>query len=211
MDAAVARVQDARLTVVFQLALAAKARYPAATVGSVRAIDVDQDMARKNIILVGFMGTGKTTVGKIIAAKAGMTFVDSDSVIEEKAGKKVSRIFAEDGEPRFREMERDAVLELSRRQNLVIGAGGGVVLNPANIADFSRSGTVVCLSAAPEAILGRVEGDKSRPLLEDGDKKTRILNLLKSRRKLYDAIPLQVDTTELAPEQVAEKVLGLVG
>ncbi len=156
------------------------------------------------------MGTGKTTVGKIIAARTGMSFVDQDTVIEEKAGKKISLIFAEDGEPRFREMEREVVRELSGRQSLVIGAGGGVVLNAENIVDFSSTGTVVCLSAKPDTILKRVSGDSSRPLLEDGDKRAKILDLLKSRRKLYDAIPLQVDTTGLSPEQVAARVLEMV-
>lgn len=160
------------------------------------------DGLRKNIILLGFMGTGKTTVGRILAERFGMSFVDMDHLIEAKAGKAVSRIFAEDGEPHFRTLERDLVKELSAKQGLVIGAGGGVVLNADNVKDYARSGLVVCLTAGPDVILKRLAGDNSRPLLEGEEKAARILKLLESRRALYDAIPFKVDTSCRTPSEV---------
>ena len=166
-------------------------------------------MRTDNIVLVGFMGTGKTTVGRLVAGRLGMSFVDMDQAIEERAGRKISEIFAAEGEPYFRELERDAVKELSAKAGLVIATGGGVVLNHDNISDFSRSGTVVCLIADPRVILDRVSNESHRPLLEGGEKARKILTLLESRRKLYDSIPNRIDTTSITPAQVAEKVLVL--
>ncbi len=165
--------------------------------------------SKANIVLVGFMGTGKTTVGRILAQRRDMEFVDMDCVIEEQAGKPVSQIFADEGEPHFRKIESQLVQQLSRRSGLVIGAGGGVVLDPENIRAFGESGTVVCLTASPETILERVESDSGRPLLEDGDKKQRIIELLSSRKQLYDAISLRIDTTSMSPEEVVQKLVDL--
>ena len=162
------------------------------------------------IVLVGFMGTGKTTVGKLLAWRFGMTFIDMDHVIEQRAGKAVSRIFAEDGEPHFRALERGLVVELSKGQGQVIGAGGGIVLNPDNIRDFQRTGAVVCLTARPEVILGRLAGDESRPLLQGDAKAAKVLALLESRRALYEAIPFKVDTSGLTPEDVVAGIASVL-
>lgn len=166
-------------------------------------------MTRRNIVLVGFMGTGKTTVGKQLAAKLGMDFTDMDRLIEERQGKTVARIFAEDGEGRFRQLERELVRELSAKEGQVIAAGGGIVLNPDNVADFSRAGLVVCLIATAEAILERVGRESHRPLLEGDDKAKRIRQIIEARRRLYAAIPNQVDTTPLTPEQVTGRILDM--
>lgn len=159
-----------------------------------------------NIVLVGFMGTGKSAVGRRLAGRLGRRFVDMDGVLETRAGKSITRIFAEEGEPYFRRLERSLVQELAQEQNLVIACGGGVVLNPDNLSDFGRSGLVVCLTAAPDEILRRVGASQHRPLLQDGDKSARIRDLLKTRQPLYAAIPCQIDTTGLAPDDVADKV-----
>lgn len=153
------------------------------------------------------MGTGKSAVGKHLAEALHCRFVDMDELIESRAGKPISRIFAEDGEHRFRAMERDLVFELAQQQNLVIATGGGIVLNPDNMRDFSQSGLVVCLSAEPEEILRRVGNSTHRPLLNQPDPAAAIRNLLAKRQPLYDAIPCQVNTTGLTVEQVAEKIL----
>ena len=160
-----------------------------------------------NIVLIGFMGAGKTTVGKALAERLQRDFVDMDIELEARAGKPIPRIFAEDGEPVFRRMERDLVKELSRRSNLVIAAGGGIVLNPDNIRDFSATGHVICLKAAPDEILRRVSGSNHRPLLEEGDKSGRIRKLLMARQPFYDAIPAQVDTTGKTVGEVVALVL----
>jgi shikimate kinase len=162
-----------------------------------------------NIVLVGFMGTGKTTVGRIVAERRGMSFVDMDDVIVEREGKPIPRIFAEDGEPHFRACERRLVLELAARQGLVIATGGGIVLNPDNVADFSRTGLVVCLWAEPEEILRRVGADTNRPLLAVADKIGRIRELLAKRAPLYRTVPNQLDTTGLDSEAVVNRILQL--
>ena len=185
--------------------------------------------ASLNIILVGFMGTGKTTIGRALADQLKRDFVDMDAELETRAGKPIPRIFAEDGEEVFRRMERDLVVELSRRpvrhlvrrslgkdgslgdggSNLVIAAGGGVVLNPDNIRDFSATGHVICLKATPDEILSRVSGSNHRPLLEQGNKEERIRNLFQQRQPFYDVIPCQVDTTGKTVCEVVAEVLQI--
>lgn len=160
-----------------------------------------------NIILIGFMGTGKTTVGKILAQELKMRFVDMDAIIEDRAGKSISQIFTEDGEPYFRNMERQLVQELASGGNQVIAAGGGIVLNPDNITDFSRSGRVICLLASENEILRRVSSSTARPLLEKEDKLQGIKKLMEQRRPLYEAIPDRVNTSGLTPEEVAEVIM----
>ena len=160
-----------------------------------------------NIYLLGFMGTGKTSVGKILAARLGMTFVDMDDIIVERTGKSIPEIFAEDGEPHFRKIEHDVAHDLSDRTGLVVATGGGVVMDSRNMADFYRSGTVICFSAVPEVILERVAGDSNRPLLagDTAEKTAKMMPLLEKRRPLYGAIPNQVDTTGLTLDEVAER------
>lgn len=166
-------------------------------------------MTARNIVLMGFMGTGKTSVGKRLAATLGLRFVDMDHVIEERAGKPITRIFAEEGEPHFRALERALAAELSAQSGLAIACGGGVVLNPDNLRDYGRTGLVVCLTATPETILERTAKATHRPLLEQQDRFQRIVDLMEKRRTLYAAIPHQVDTTRLSPQEVVEAILRL--
>lgn len=163
----------------------------------------------KNIVLVGFMGTGKSRVGRLLAKRLGLDFVDMDALIEERQGKPIPRIFAEEGEPAFRRMERELVRELAAREGQVIACGGGIVLNPDNLADYAATGLVVCLSAAPDTILERVAHETHRPLLAEGDKLQKIRDLLARRQPLYDAVPHQVPTDGLSAEDVAERILAL--
>ena len=160
-----------------------------------------------NIVLVGFMGTGKSSVGKLLARTLNRPFVDMDDLIEERAGKTIPRIFKEDGEPAFRAMERDAARELAARRGIVVAAGGGAVLNPDNMSDFNRTGLVVCLSASKAELLRRLSASDNRPLLENGGLEARISGLLDARQALYDAVPRQVDTTGLTAIEVAARVL----
>jgi len=166
-------------------------------------------MHNLNIVLMGFMGTGKTTVGQILAKRLGLTFVDMDHIIEEWAGKPISRIFAEDGEPNFRQMERDLVKDLAAKDGQIIGCGGGVVLNADNVADYQRTGLVVCLTATPEVIFERTAKERHRPLLEEKNRLQRIVDLLEKRKALYSAIADQVDTVTLTPDQIADRIEAL--
>jgi shikimate kinase len=162
-----------------------------------------------NIVLVGFMGTGKTRIGQDLAKQLELDFVDMDDAIVERAGKPIPEIFADEGEPHFRMLEREVVMTLSSQAGCVVATGGGVVLNPDNISDFSKSGLVICLSASPEVILSRVEHDTNRPLLFADDKMEKIQTLLKSRQALYDAIPNQIDTSDLTADEVVSRIVAL--
>ena len=163
----------------------------------------------RNIVLVGFMGSGKTTVGKLIAERTGMTLLDMDSIIVDRAGKTINEIFADEGEAHFRALERSLVQELADTEGNIISTGGGIVLNPRNIADFEKTGLVVCLLADAETVLDRVKHDSSRPLLA-GDKEAKILELLESRKTLYEAITHRIDTSgRPSPEPTAQEIIDL--
>ena len=163
----------------------------------------------RNIVLVGFMGTGKTTVGRLLAEKTGMPLVDMDAVIEERAGKTITEIFAEDGESHFRKLEREMVRELAAKEGQIVSTGGGIVLNPENITDFEKTGLVVCLLASAETVLERVKHDTARPLLA-GDKEAKIIQLLETRKPLYEALAHKVDTNgRPSPEPTATEIITL--
>jgi len=157
---------------------------------------------RHNVVLIGFMGTGKTAVGRALAARLGLAFVDTDAVVEERAGRPVARIFAEDGEERFRRLESEAVASAGDREGAVIATGGGVVLRPENMARLRRRGMVVALRAAPEAIVARVGAGADRPLLGDHPEE-RVRRLLEERGPLYQDADLVVDTSNLSADEIA--------
>lgn len=162
-----------------------------------------------NIVLVGFMGSGKTTVGRLIAEQTGMPLIDMDTLIVERAGKSINDIFADEGEAHFRSLERALVQELARTDGNIISTGGGIVLNPDNIADFEKTGLVVCLLVDAETVLDRVRHDTSRPLLA-GDKEAKIVELLESRKSLYEAVTHKIDTSgRPSPEPTAQEIIDL--
>lgn len=166
----------------------------------------------RNIVLTGFMGTGKSTVGRLLADRLGFEFVDTDQVIEARHGP-ITAIFAEQGEQAFRDIERDLAAELADREGLVIATGGRMMLDHANIAALSRNGRVFCLVATPEEILARVTSDSSRidrPLLAGPDPQTRIVELLAERSEGYRRFP-QVATDGRSPEAIAADIAVLVG
>ncbi len=121
----------------------------------------------QNIILVGFMGTGKTTVGQILAEQLGRTFVDTDAVIAQDQGMTIEAIFAEQGEESFRLMEADLAAELGRESDLVVATGGGMIVNLANRAALMANGFLVCLTARDDIIAARLEQATGRPLADD--------------------------------------------
>lgn len=157
----------------------------------------------RSIVITGFMGTGKTTVGTILARQLARPFVDTDVEIVKRAGKPIPAIFAEDGEPVFRQYERDLVAELAEKRGLVIATGGGMLVNPENRDRLLQTALVVCLDASAEVIGARLSRDSGRPLAANW------AELLEKRRAAYAAIPLHVNTANCTPEQVAERIIRL--
>ncbi len=160
------------------------------------------------LILVGMMGAGKTTVGRLLADRLGWRFLDSDAQIMEDTGHTVPELFTERGEAAFRaEEERVLVEALSGDEPVVVSAAGGVVLSPANRELLARSGTVVWLRADPMVLARRVGDGSGRPLLDD-DPASALVALYEERRPLYDsAASLAVDVDNLTPDQVVERIL----
>ncbi len=163
-----------------------------------------------NISLVGFMCTGKTQVGRRLAAALGMQFLDSDELIAARAGKSIERIFAEDGEAKFRQLERNAIAHLAVKRGLVISAGGGALGDKRNLADLRRGGPVVCLTASPEQILKRAQRAAPRPLLKVPNPRARVEELLALRAAQYAQADYHIDTTNISPAQAAAQALSLL-
>lgn len=163
-----------------------------------------------NIVLTGFMGTGKTTVGRIVAERLGLDVVDTDTIIEERHGP-IPTIFAERGEGAFRDIERELASELAARTGLVISTGGRMMLDEANRAALAETGPICCLVADAEEIHRRVAADTAameRPLLAGSDLMGRIVELLAERAPRYAEFP-QIDTTGRAPDDIASDVIEL--
>ena len=163
----------------------------------------------RNIVLVGFMGSGKSSTGRYVAERLGRPFLDMDTEIERREGRSIPEIFAKSGEPFFRELERNLVRELAAQPGLVIAPGGGIVLNPDNIRDFAATGLVINLRVSPEWVLKRIGQDPHRPLLQGADPLQRIRDLMEKRRTLYASVPYQLETDGLTPEAVGDQVLDL--
>jgi len=138
----------------------------------------------KNIVLCGFMGSGKSVTGKLIAEKLGFTFVDMDSFLEKQSGMSVNDIFKTLGEPSFRRMETEAAKQLGQKDSLVIATGGGAVLNPQNVNYLKANGIVFLLDVTADTVKNRLKNDASRPLLAK-DKENTIENLLSERKAAY--------------------------
>ncbi len=162
-----------------------------------------------NIALFGFMGVGKTTVGKALAEMTAMNFVDLDEIIIKRTGKSIKEIFEEDGERFFRVIEREITYEISELNGQIIACGGGTVLDNENLTNLRRSSRMVLLDAEPDVILERVEKeDGKRPLLLGSFKLERIQGLLKTREAGYIlAADIVVSTTKKTPDQIATEIL----
>ncbi len=165
---------------------------------------------KTNIALIGFMGTGKTVVGKALAEKLGRSFVELDLLIEQWAGKSIPDIFQQDGEAAFRELEIEVTEEISKGKNLVIAGGGGIVLNTINIERLRKNARMVYLTASPGVILKRVADEKGqRPLLDVANPALTIREMLSLRKPFYErAADIEIDTSKLDIDAVAEQIIG---
>ena len=164
----------------------------------------------KNIVLIGFMGTGKTSTGKVLAQRLGKAFIDMDSRIEEEYGQTIPQMFATKGEAYFRQCEKEMVKKVAARANAVISTGGGTIKDAENVALLKQSGLLVCLTAQPEVILERTERKGERPVLDGadaGDRLSAIESLLAEREQFYRQADFAIDTTELSPLQVVERII----
>ena len=162
-----------------------------------------------NLVLTGFMGTGKSTIGRLVAARLSRPFIDMDEAIEQQAGQTIPEIFNSQGEAAFRRLESQVCAELAARDGLVIATGGGALVNPTNRALMEQSGLIICLTATSEALLERLAGNGNRPLLNKPNPAQEIARLLAARAAAYAVLPHHVDTTALDPEQVTEMIINL--
>ena len=167
----------------------------------------DDERDERNVVLTGFMGTGKSTVGRILASRLGFGFVDTDELVEERHGP-IAAIFAGRGEAAFRAMERDIAVELGARSSLVIATGGRLMLDDDNADALGAEGRVFCLVADTDEILDRVRSDEARidrPLLASPDPRGRIVELLADRAAGYRQFP-QIETDGRSPGDIAADI-----
>ena len=162
-----------------------------------------------NIVLVGFMGTGKTSVGQKLAVRLQMPMIDTDDIIVEDSGMDIPDIFARYGETHFRDLESAAVRKAANLENHVISTGGGVVLRESNLDMLKRSGVVFCLTATPEEIWRRVGSETHRPLLQDPNPLDKIEQMLLERRPFYARADYEIPTTGLSIKAVTDTIVEI--
>ncbi|MFW6134999.1 MAG: shikimate kinase [Elusimicrobiota bacterium] len=163
-----------------------------------------------NIVLTGMMGTGKSTVGKKLASVLGMEYIDVDEMIEKDTGKSINKIFENDGEEKFREIEKKAVKVVSLLNNHVVSTGGGVVKDSENMEELEKNSVVICLRARPEIIYERTKKHSNRPLLKVKDPEKAIKELMSKREKFYKRCDLMVDTSEKKVDEIVKKIIDFI-
>ena len=162
----------------------------------------------KNWSLIGFMGSGKTTVGNLLASRLHCLFLDIDSIIELYADKTISDIFKERGEEYFRKVESKVIKKIYVNKNCVFACGGGVVLKKENMKLIRERSTVIYLAVTPEKVLERLKNSKGRPLIEKENREKIIENLMNQRLQLYqDYSDITVDTTILTPDEIVDLII----
>ena len=161
----------------------------------------------KNLFLIGYMGTGKSTVAAYLANHYGMDIIEMDQKIEEKEGASIPNIFSTKGESYFRDVETNLLIEIQSQENKVVSCGGGVVLREQNVAEMKKSGQIVLLTAKPETILKRVKDDDSRPLLYGNKNVEFISAMLEKRRPKYEAAAdIIIETDEKSAEEICREI-----
>lgn len=164
----------------------------------------------KNIILTGFMGTGKTEIGRILSKKLGAKLIDIDTEIEKRQKMTITEIFKQHGEQRFRDIESEVIKEIADAENAVISTGGGAVLRQENIDNLRKKGIIICLMASPETILKRTRHNKDRPLLQVENPLQKIKELIEFRKPFYEKADLMVDTEGKNPLEIAGEIIDNV-
>ena len=165
----------------------------------------------KNIVLTGFMGTGKTEVGRELSRILGWRLIDVDDEIVKTQKMSINEIFGKFGEPAFRDMETDMIRKVSRNKNVIISTGGGTVLRQQNMDILREKGIIICLSAPPETVLERTSANSERPLLKVEDPLGRIKELMEFRKPFYDKADITVGTEQKTPLSIAEEILERIG
>ncbi len=165
----------------------------------------------KNIVLTGFMGAGKTEVGKELSRILGWKIIDVDDEIVKSRNMTINEIFGKMGEAAFRDIEAGTIREVSRNRNVIISTGGGAVLRQENMDNLREHGVIVCLWARPETVLKRIRGNNERPLLQVEDPLKKIRELLEFRRPFYEKADFMIETDEKSPFLVAKEILERMG
>jgi shikimate kinase len=160
-----------------------------------------------NLALVGFMGTGKTSVGRVVAEQLHFEFLDTDDLIQTRTGRTIADIFSKDGEPAFRALERQVVNELAEKNKTVISTGGGLPTNLENLKALKAHALVVCLWASEEKIWERVRNQSHRPLLHDPDPQKKIRELLEIRAPFYRQADVLINTDQRSAREVAQQIV----
>ncbi len=163
----------------------------------------------KNIVLTGLMGSGKTTIGKLLAEKLNMNFIDTDELIIKKAKKPIKQIFAEDGEEFFRDMESEIIQEVSLQTNSVISTGGGAVLRDQNIENLKQNGILFHLYAPAEELFKRIKDDTERPLIKTPNPAETLEKIQIAREYYYNKADYKIITSKKTPEEIIEEIINL--
>ncbi|HWI40152.1 MAG TPA: shikimate kinase [Verrucomicrobiae bacterium] len=162
---------------------------------------------KNNVVLTGFMGTGKSSVGRLLARRLGFTYRDLDAAVVSSAGKSINEIFAQEGEASFRGAEKAEIRKLSACSRIVLSTGGGAVIDPENRALLKSMGVVVNLTASVDEILLRLKGDSQRPLLREDRSEARLAAMLAEREPWYAEADIRIDTGGKKLEDVAQQIL----
>jgi shikimate kinase len=164
-----------------------------------------------NVVIIGFMGVGKTELSKALSVRLGMKYMDTDSMIESEEKRSISDIFERDGEGHFRDLETKLLDKLAGIEGHVISTGGGMVLRDANVKKLKGLGPLILLKSKPEIIEKRLLGAKNRPLLDEGDRGGKIRNMLKDRSPIYDRVAdFSIDTSELSIDAAVDGIANFV-
>ncbi|WNR46526.1 shikimate kinase [Paenibacillus roseipurpureus] len=163
-----------------------------------------------NLVLVGFMGTGKSTVGKRLAERLEWKFRDSDAVLENDAKTSISELFRMKGEDYFRALETKTIARIMTGRHQVVATGGGAVLAEANRTSMMDNGLVIALQATAQTIIERVKKDTNRPLLQ-GNLEERVHTLIEQRKTAYDFAHIKIDTTSMSEDEIVESILLQAG